>query len=903
MPDWKQHVREHLPALGVSGAREHEIVEELAQQLEQAYNDALAAGSTPAQATARASAQFVDWQALAAEIRRAERRVAESIERHEPDTWNFAVNEQQLRKRRGGNMIGDFLQDVRYAFRMLRKNPGFTALVVLTLALGIGANSTIFSVVDAVLLRPLPYPQSDRLMNLLESNPKNGWPRFSASPANFLDWRNQSRSFEKLFAIGQDESNVTVGDFPEHWVGVAATPGFFEALRVRPQLGRVFADDDFVAGKSDVLVLSDALWRGKFGADPNVIGRNIAMDGKPYTIIGVMPRGFQFDSPNKMYWLPFPFSTSLAAARGAHFLDVVGRLRDGVTPAQAQAEMIGIAANLEKQYPDTNKDWSAIVEPLQSTGVRSVYAALLVLLGAVGFVLLIACANAANMLLARATVRRREIAIRVALGAGKVRIVRQLLTESVLLALCGGATGLAITFWSTRALAALPPALLPRAASIHVDTRVLLFTFVLALMTGVVFGMAPALAILRGDLANTLKEAGRSGSGRSRLRKVLVVAEVALAFVLLAGSGLMVRSFERLTAVEPGFNTGGKLAFDMQLPSARYKTPEQRILFFRQAKERLQALPGVTSVTMTSLVPLSGELSLWTFGINGQQNSTSLPSALYYEVDPDYFHDMGIPLIEGRNFTESDNASSPHVCIINDFFARTMFPGRDPIGQHIQIGNNYSIAREVVGVVGSVKQAGLDDKETYQIYEAYAQLPRSGTTLIVQTASEPMAMLPAVRHAIQQVDPQEPVAKPRTLEQAASEAVALPRFRTLLLGLFGALAVVLALVGLYGVMSYTVTQQTQEIGIRMALGAQQQNIYGLIVLRGMALVGIGVGIGVVASLAMTRLLATFLFGVTPHDPATLASVILLFAVVATIACWIPARRASQVDPLVALRHE
>jgi putative ABC transport system permease protein len=481
--------------------------------------------------------------------------------------------------------------------------------------------------------------------------------------------------------------------------------------------------------------------------------------------------------------------------------------------------------------------------------------------------------------------------------------VRQLLTESVLLALCGGAAGLAITFWSTRALAALPPALLPRAASIHVDIRVLLFTFVLALITGIVFGVVPALAILRGDLANTLKEAGRSGSGRSRLRKVLVVAEVALAFVLLAGSGLMVRSFERLTAVEPGFNTGGKLAFDMQLPSARYKTPEQRTLFFRQAKERLQVLPGVTSVTMTSLVPLSGELSLWTFGINGQQNSTSLPSALYYEVDPDYLHAMGIPLIQGRNFTESDNASSPHVCIINDFFARTMFPGRDPIGQHIQIGNNYSISREVVGVVGSVKQAGLDDKETYQIYEAYAQLPRSGTTFIVQTASEPMAMLPAVRHAIQQVDPQEPVAKPRTLEQVASEAVALPRFRTLLLGLFGALAVVLALVGLYGVMSYTVTQQTQEIGIRMALGAQQRNIYGLIVLRGMALVGIGVATGLVASLAMTRLLAVFLFGVTPRDPATLASVILLFAAVAAIACWIPARRASQVDPLVALRHE
>ncbi len=903
VPDWSQYVREHLPQLGLSGAREQEIIEELAEQFEQSYAAALAGGAKPSEAASRAAAQFSDWPALAAEIRRVERPVTETIERHVPDQWKFGVTEQRLRKRRGGNMLADFMQDIRYAFRTLRKNPGFASVVVLTLALGIGANSTIFSVVNAVLLRPLPYPQSDRLMNVLEGNPKNGWPRFSASPANFLDWRTQSHSFEELFAFAQDESNVTVGEFPEHWIGLAVTRGVFEALRVRPQIGRVFGDDDFVAGKSNVLVLSDALWRGKFGGDPSVLGRNIAMDGKAYTIIGVMPPGFQFNSPNKMYWLPFPFSTSLAAARGAHFLNVVGRLRDGVTPSQAQAEMTGIAANLEKQYRDSNEGWAALVEPLQSTGVRDVETALLVLLGSVGFVLLIACANAANMLLARATVRRREIAIRAALGAGKLRIVRQLLTESVLLAACGGAVGLAITFWSTRALAALPPALLPRAASVNVDLRVLLFTFGLALATGIIFGMAPALAILHGDLADTLKEAGRSGAGRSGLRKLLVAAEVALAFVLLAGSGLLLRSFERLTAVQPGFNAGGKLAFDMQLPSARYKTPEQRTLFFQQAKERLQALTGVSSVTMTSLVPLSGELSLWTFGINGQQNSTSLPSALYYKVDPDYLRVMGIPLIEGRNFAESDNATSPHVCVINGFLARTMFPGRDPIGQHVQIGNQYSIVREIIGVVGSVKQAGFDDKETYQIYETYPQFPGSNMTFIVQTAAEPMAMLPAVRHAIQQVDPQEPVAKPRTLEQVAGEAVALPRFRTLLLGIFGALAVVLALVGLYGVMSYTVTQETQEIGIRMALGAQQRHIYRLIVLRGMALAGIGVAAGLLATLALTRLLATLLFGVTPRDPVTLVSVIVLFAGVAALACWIPARRASHVDPLVALRHE
>jgi putative ABC transport system permease protein len=817
---------------------------------------------------------------------------------------NVTLLEERSREVWQWPSIESFLADVRFAFRMLRKSPGFTAVVILTLALGIGANATIFSVIDAVLLRPLPYPQSDRLAYLEESNPKQGWPRFSASPANFLDWRSQSRSFEHVVAYAQDDCNVSVGDFPEHWIGLAVTQGFFDTLRVRPELGSVFTDDDFVPGKGNVFVMGDALWRSEFGADPTIIGRNVPMDGKPYTVIGVMPQGFQFNSPNKMYWLPFIFSKGLSEARGAHFLGVIARLRDVVSTAQAQSEMKALAADLEREYPDSNEGWTALVEPMQARDVHSVHTALLVLLGAVGFVLLIACANAANMLLARATVRRREIAIRTALGAGRLRIARQLLTESVLLASSGAAVGLLFTMWCLRGLVALPPSLLPRAESIHVDIRVLLFTFGLALVTGILFGMAPAASVIHDDLADTLKEAGRLGaSGRGAPRKILVVVEVALAFVLLVGSGLLVRSFARLMAVQPGFSAAGRLTFSVQLPSSRYKTPQQQMAFFQEAKQRLVALPGVQAVTMTSLVPLSGEESLWTFGLDGQRNGTSLPSAMYYRVDPDYLEAMGIPLIEGRGFSSQDSATAPHVCLINDFIARTMFPGRSPIGQHVRIGNEYGTVREIVGVVGSVKQVGLEDKESYQVYEPFAQWPQSGMTFIVQASVDPMSLLAAARRSIEQIDPLQPIARPRTLEQVSSASVALPRLRTILLALFGALATVLALVGLYGVMSYTVTQQTHEIGIRKALGAQQRDIHSLVVLRGMGLAGLGIGIGIAGAAAITRLLSSFLFGVTPYDPVTLLSVIVLFAAVATIACWLPARRAMRVDPMVALRYE
>lgn len=801
-------------------------------------------------------------------------------------------------------MIETLLQDARFGARMIRKAPTFASLVILILALGIGANSSIFSVVNAVLLRPLPYTQPQQLVYLEESNPQQGFPRFSASPANFLDWRAQNRSFEQMVAFAEDTSNVMLSDSPEQWTGTAATKGFFETLGVRPALGRLFSDDDFVVGKNHVLVISDALWRSNFGADPGVLGRSISMDGEPNTIIGVMPAGFRFGGDKIRYWKPFAFDSSLATVRGAHFIQVMARLRAGVSLAQAQSEMKGLAAQLEKQYPDTNAGWTVIVSSMQQSAVQDVHAALLVLLGAVGFVLLIACANAANMLLSRAAVRRKEIAIRMTLGAGRPRIVRQLLTESVVLAAAGGVLGLAIAYGSSRALAALPSTLLPRAESIHVDFRVLLFTFVISIATGILFGLAPAFAASREGLIGTIKESGSTGrGGRSGLRGALVVLETALAMILLVGSGLLLRSFAKLSSVHPGVATEGRLTFEVSLPRARYTKPDQVTQFYQEARRRLQSLPGVESVTMTSLLPVSGDAVVWAFGFNDQPQTGSLPSAQYYLVGPNYLRNMGIPLLAGRDFTEQDAASAPHVCLVNDFLARTLFHGQNPIGQHVHTGRHYEPVREIVGVVGSVKQFSLQDKETFQVYEPFEQFPQRGMTFILRTSGNASSLLPGVRHAIQQVDSQQPITDPRTMDQVVQESVALPRFRTVLLGLFSALALLLALLGLYSVMSYAVEQQFQEIGIRMALGALPRDIYRVILKRGFALVAIGIAIGLVGTAAITRLLAAFLFGVTPHDPATIAIVMLLFAAVALFACGIPARRATRVDPMIALRYE
>ena len=808
------------------------------------------------------------------------------------------------REARGLPLIETFLQDARYAVRTLRKAPGFTFLVVLILALGIGANSTIFSVVNAVLLRPLPYPQPDRLVLVHESNPGMGWPRFSASPPNFMDWRARNRVFEEIVAIAQNRSNVTVSDVPEQWRGLSVTQGFFRALRASAAIGRTFSDDNFVRGGNHVMVLSHGLWQRSFASDPNVVGRIISLDGEPTTIIGVMPRSFGFGGENARYWLPYAFGPNEETARGMHYLQVMARLRDGVTLTQANQQMKALAAQMDQQYPSTNKGWTTVVESMQESAVQRVHTALLILLGAVGFVLLIACANVANMLLSRAAARRREIAIRLALGATRRRIILQLLNESVLLAMAGGTMGLFITSWGSHALAALPPRLLPRAPSIHVDTHVLAFTFVLSVTTGILFGLAPALTASREDLAKAVSESGSPGrGGRARLSSALVVAEVTLAMILLVGSGLLVRSFTKLISVQPGVITENRLTFSVNLPLAHYAKPEQWISFYQRAQQNLEALPGVKAVTMTSLVPVNGDESLWTFGIKGQVNVTSLPSAMYYLVGPGYLKTMGVPLLAGRDFTPQDSASAPHVVIINDFVARTVFAGQNPIGQHVQLGRNYDMVREIVGVAGSVKQDSLEEKESLQVYEPFAQMPQPGMTFIVSADDALAGFLPAVQHAIQQVDSQQPVTQPRTMHEIVQESVELPRFRTALLSAFAGLALLLALFGLYSVLSYAVVQQVREIEIRMALGARPRDVYRLVLGRGMALAAAGVALGLAGTAAVTHFLAAFLFEITPHDPATITGVVVLFAGVAMLACYLPARSATRVDPLVALRHE
>ncbi|HEV2488360.1 MAG TPA: ABC transporter permease [Candidatus Acidoferrales bacterium] len=810
---------------------------------------------------------------------------------------------EECRDTRHVRWLQDLLQDLRFGLRMLRKSPGFTAVAVLTLTLGIGASSTVFSVVNAVLLEPMPYPDSKSLVYLIDSNPSQGWPRFASSPANFLDWRAQSRSFEQVVACARDTGNVALGEIPEQWRGLAVTEGFFQALRVQPAIGRLFDSSDFVAGKERLLVLSDALWHGEFGGDPSVIGRGIQKDGNLYTIVGVMPPGFQFGGDSVLYWTPFVFDKSLAAARGAHFLRVFARLRDGVSITTAQAEMKTIAAHLERQYPESDQGWTVLVDPIRAATVRNVQSALLVLFGAVALVLLIACANEANMLLSRAVVRRREMAIRIALGARRSRIVRQLLTESVLLALVGSVFGLLMALLAGRALASLPANILPRAQSIHIDSRVLAFTFVLALATGIIFGLAPALSILRDDPYQKVNVAETHSRRRESLRRLLVVSEVALAFVLVAGSGLLIRSFFRLTSVQPGFQTQARLSFDVSLPQSRYSSPNKWSALFDQAREQLASLPGVLSADLTSLTPLNGDTSVWTFGVNGEQNRTSLPSATYYLVSPGYFRDMGIPLLAGRDFTPDDSAAAPHVCLINDFLARTAFPGRNPIGQRVQIGRNYDVVRQIVGVVGSVKQEGLDTGETFQVYEPFDQMPEPDMTLILHVGSNPQSLLPAARRVIQQLDSQQPIVNPRTLDDYAASSVALPRFRTQLFALFGILALTLAVIGLYGVMSYSVTQKFQEIGIRMALGAQRGDIYGFVLRGGMLLAVAGVFLGILGALIFSQFVSSFLFEVTPRDPATFLGVALLFVAVSALACWLPARRAMNVDPMIALRYE
>jgi putative ABC transport system permease protein len=791
--------------------------------------------------------------------------------------------------------------DLRYAIRQLCKSPGFAAIAILTLALGIGACAAIFSVVNGVLLRPLDYPQPDRIVVIRETQLPQ-FPEFSVSPPNYLDWEKQTKSYSAIAAYSGSQINLTGEGEPQRLIEVKATAHYFDVYGVHPVLGRTFLPEEDVPGKNHVVVLGNPFWERVFGGDKKIIGRSVQLDGETYTVVGVAPPDFGQASQVDV-WTPMAFSAEERSnkERGAHYLKVAARLKTGVSVAQANAELKLLTAQLAKQYPDSNKGWGVFVMPMLDYSVRDVRAVLYTLLGAVGCVLLIACANIANLLLARATARRRELSIRAALGAGRARLVRQLLTESVLLALLGGAAGLLVARWGLDVLLALAPPDLPRAADIHLDATVLFFSLALSVLTGVVFGVAPAWLAAHTDVNEALKQGSRGSTDtRGRLRGALVVIEVAFALVLLGGAGLFARSFMRLTHVDPGFNPANATVLRLALPEKKYEQDEQQVAFADALLERLRALPGVQAVGLTHTLPLLGD---WVLGFNIEGRPpmapSDLPSTNYYAVTPDYFRAMGIRLVRGRLFTAQDNAKAPRVLIINETLARQYFPNEDPIGKRINVTNGPDTWRQIVGIVGDIKQYGVDKETTSQTYEPFAQKPFSSLNVVLRTTGAPGALRPAVYS----VDKDQPIGAIRPLEEILSETIAKQRFAMMLLVVFSVVALVIASVGIYGVMAYSVVQRTGEFGIRMALGAQRSDMLRLVLTHGGKLVGLGLLLGLGATFIAARVMGSMLFQTNAHDPLTFACTTLLLGAVALLACLLPAHRATRVNPMEALRAE
>jgi putative ABC transport system permease protein len=811
------------------------------------------------------------------------------------------------------------VQDLRHAFRGFVKTPGFTAVAVIALALGIGANSAIFSVVRAVLLRPLPFPEPDRLVMIWENHLQSGWHRGLVSPANFLDWKDQSQSFEAMAAYSPRGFNLTVGNETERIRGAVLSGEFFRVLRADPILGRGFLPGDGRGGDR-LALLSHGLWQRRFGSDPRVVGRPITLNSEAYTVIGITPPGFRLAEPVEIWALaknvvpenPFlPPGVDITKVRGLHFFRVVARLKPGVPDAQAQAEMDAIALRLQSQYPDNNAGQGVEIVSLHESMVGDLRPALLVFLGAVGMVLLIACANVANLLLARAAARQREVAIRTALGAGRLRLIRQFLTESVSLALLGGGAGLLVALWGLDLLVALGPETLLGAGTIQIDGQVLGFTLALSILTGILFGLAPALKSSEAGLRGSLQEGGRGATTgpRARLtRNLLVVTEVALALVLLVGAGLLIKSFARLQRVDLGLDPSGVLTLFSAVPEVRYAEPPQRAEFYRQALERVASLPGVQVAGATTSLPLDGKGSELTFVIEGRPVPPpgQEPDSGYHQVSPDFFRALGIPLLQGRFFTEGDARGATGVAIINDTMARRHWPGEDPLGRRISFGTNERNEPEwlsIVGVVGDVRYEGLHAEVTPDVYVSYLQAPSRAMTLVVRAVIDPASLASAVRREVQSIDPEVPLHHVRTMREVLSDSIATRRFNMILLASFAAVAALLAAVGLYGVMAYSVTQRTHEIGVRMALGARRRDVLRMVVGQGMALALIGVVLGLGIALATTRVLRNLLFGVTVTDAGTFAGVALLLASVALLACYVPARRATKVEPMIALRYE
>ncbi|PYT72564.1 MAG: hypothetical protein DMG39_09505 [Acidobacteria bacterium] len=806
------------------------------------------------------------------------------------------------------------LQDLHYGARILRKSPGFAAVAVLTLALGIGANTAIFSVVYTVLLKALPYPQADRLVMVYENLPLPNYQnnRNTPSPGNFSDWSAQNTVFENMAAYSNRSFNVTGTGEPVRIEGELVSAAFFPTLRVNAALGRVFIPEEDRPGSSHVAVMSDGLWRSRFGADPRVLGKKIFLDDQAYEIVGVLPPGFHFPDPDDQLWAPLGLTPEERISRRSHFLDVFARLKPGVTLAQAQTQMNLVARHLAELYPDSNAGVAAEIVPLREDIAGAVRPALLVLVGAVALVLLIVCANIANLLLARASARFREIAVRLALGAGRARVVRQLLTESALLALLGCGLGVLLAHWSLGALKVLAASNLPRAEEFNLSGPVLLFSLAISLAAGLVFGVSPAFEAARGKVQDALKSGSRESADASRLRtrSLLVVLETALGFLVVIGAGLLVRSFLRLEQVRLGFQPEGLLTFRVIPRGDRYNELTQRTIFYHQVIEKLRALPGVQSAAAVRFIPLTLATGRKDFMIEGRAPSGpgQLPLAAYDIVTPEYFHTMHVPLLEGRDFFWSDSPQTQPVAIINEAMAKHYWPGEDPLGKRFHLyGRDDNFPwMTIIGVVADVREFSPTREAEPIMYFPIAQFAYPDGILrdwVVRTTGDPVRIASSVPAAVWSVDKNLPVTRMRTMEEVRSISLASQRMNLLLFGLFAALALALATIGIYGVLAYSVAQRTREIGIRLALGAHRKDVLRLVISQGMRLASLGILLGLFGAFALTRLMSGMIYGVSSTDPVTFVAVAALLGVVAIAACYIPARRATRVDPMVALRYE
>ncbi len=798
------------------------------------------------------------------------------------------------------------LADLRFGLRFFRKNPSFTIIAILALALGIGANTALFSVVDAVLLRPLPYGEPDRLVAVWENAKIGGTPNNTPAPANFLDWKKDNQVFEDMACTKGDSANLTGDGTPENLIGRRSTPNLFSVLRVKAAIGRTFTEEDDRSTER-IMLISNGLWQRRFGADPSIVGKSVQMDGQQTTIIGVMPQGFYFPTSRIDYWIPFRMSAEEAARRNSHYLQVVARLKPGISVEKAQSAMDTIGQRLQTEYPKSNRGLGVSVIPALEQLTGSTGTALWILLGAAGFVLLIACANVANLLLAKAIGRQREIAVRQALGAGRARLIRQMMTESVLLSLLGGLLGVGLAAFSLQVIRDLVPPAMKASATISIDPKILGFALALSVLTGILFGAGPALWSGRGDLHDLLKQGGRGGVGaRGIFRDVLVIGEVALALVLLVGAGLLIRTLQSIYALDLGFRSGSLLTMTTRLPSIKYADPDKRVQFYDAVLDRVRAIPGVESAAYSSNLPFTTQGNSNSVNVEGLTLSPDADaSALYRISTPNYLETLGVKLLEGRLYGREDHEQAPAVVVVNETFKKSFFGNQSPLGRRITT-DSTGVRRTIVGVVGEVRERGFAPALRAAVYLPLVQNKLGWAipdTIVIRTKTPPLNLAPAVRAAIWSIDSEQPISLIRTMDEIIDSDVADRKQQMTMLGAFSVLALILAALGIYGVLAYAVSQRTREIGVRMALGAHAIDVVRMVAAGGLKLVGLGLLIGGAAAFTLSRSMTKILYGVEPSDPTTYALVAVVLLTVAVLACVIPACRAASVDPLVALRDE